>query len=323
MKKRFEPVSVACQSVPNPLNTGFAPPSPARSVAIRPYDFDTFSTLTAEQWHYANTKQDSGHRMDIEHVLVLVGITLAALLSSIGFYWRNRIEIKKSTRKVLYYLLEIRYAIHTSLINPDHTYSKYIQDISVEMKKRDMDLDIDELNKLMAPVIMKHLTDINSTVKTDIDEKVLAPYETALLELATINPVLAYQLKGKEKLQELLNHNKNYISHLNSEILPNLLSNFEHGKQALAELGISRHEKSIKELTAELDGEILKVSISCSLVDYLRCRRALKHSPLNMSTIDTSGLSDFLDKCIDALKHAAITQQAEGQRQQTQLPKER
>jgi len=45
VKKRFEPVSVACQSVPNPLNTGLPLPSPARFVAIRLYDFDTFSTL--------------------------------------------------------------------------------------------------------------------------------------------------------------------------------------------------------------------------------------------------------------------------------------
>ncbi|MGE8504669.1 MAG: hypothetical protein ACN6P1_20835 [Pseudomonas sp.] len=45
VKKRFEPVSVACQSVPNPLNTGFPLPLPARFVAIRLYDFDTFSTL--------------------------------------------------------------------------------------------------------------------------------------------------------------------------------------------------------------------------------------------------------------------------------------
>jgi hypothetical protein len=48
VKKRFEPVSVACQSVPNPLNTGFPFPSPARFVAIRPYDFDTFSTPPAK-----------------------------------------------------------------------------------------------------------------------------------------------------------------------------------------------------------------------------------------------------------------------------------
>jgi len=45
VKKRFEPVSVASQFVSNPLNTGFTLPSPARFVAIRLYDFDTFSTL--------------------------------------------------------------------------------------------------------------------------------------------------------------------------------------------------------------------------------------------------------------------------------------
>lgn len=43
-KKRLEPVSLASQSVLNPLNTGFALPSPARSVSIRLYGFDTFST---------------------------------------------------------------------------------------------------------------------------------------------------------------------------------------------------------------------------------------------------------------------------------------
>ncbi|HEY1027926.1 MAG TPA: hypothetical protein VGE28_09920 [Pseudomonas sp.] len=40
--------SVASQSVPNPLNTGFPRSSPARFVAIRPYDFDTFSTPAAK-----------------------------------------------------------------------------------------------------------------------------------------------------------------------------------------------------------------------------------------------------------------------------------
>jgi hypothetical protein len=45
VKKRFEPVSVACQFVSNPLVTGFRLASPAQFVAIRLYDFDTFSTL--------------------------------------------------------------------------------------------------------------------------------------------------------------------------------------------------------------------------------------------------------------------------------------
>lgn len=39
--KGIEPVSLACQSVPNPLNTGFLLPSPARFVSIRHSDFDT------------------------------------------------------------------------------------------------------------------------------------------------------------------------------------------------------------------------------------------------------------------------------------------
>src|SRR5690606_19961894 len=48
VKKRFEPVSVACQLVPNPLITGFPSSSSAQFVAIRPYDFDTFSTPAAK-----------------------------------------------------------------------------------------------------------------------------------------------------------------------------------------------------------------------------------------------------------------------------------
>jgi hypothetical protein len=48
VKKRFEPVSIASQSVPNPLITRLALSSPARFVAIWLYDFDTFSTPPAK-----------------------------------------------------------------------------------------------------------------------------------------------------------------------------------------------------------------------------------------------------------------------------------
>ncbi|WP_148281078.1 hypothetical protein [Pseudomonas aeruginosa] len=44
----IEPVSVACQFVPNPLNTGFPLSSRARFVAIRLYNFDTFSAPAAK-----------------------------------------------------------------------------------------------------------------------------------------------------------------------------------------------------------------------------------------------------------------------------------
>ena len=249
--------------------------------------------------------------MDIENVLALAGITLAALLSAFGFFWRNRIEIKKSTRKVLYYLLEIRYAIHTSLIDPAHIYKKYIQDMTSILEARDVEIDLDELNRVIAPAITQYLINISDSVRVNIDEKILIPYEAALLELATINPVLAYHLKDKEKIQDLLNHNKNYVSHLNTELLPNLFSGFERGKEALAELGLSRHEKNSRELSAELDKDILKVSRSCGLIDYLRCRHALKRSAVKTSTIDTSDLNDFIDECFNALKSASLAHKAE------------
>lgn len=247
--------------------------------------------------------------MDIENVLALAGITLAALLSAVGFFWRNRIEIKKSTRKVLYYLLEIRYAIHTSLLDPEQTYIEYIKDMSSTFETRKIKIDTEELSNLVGPVIKQHLRNINDTIRTNIDEKILAPYESALLELATINPVLAYQLKGKERIQELLSHNKNYISHLNTELLPNLFSGFEHGKQALANIGQSRHDQNAKELATELDKDILMVSKNCGIIDYLRCKKALKHSALATTKIDTSELNEFIDECLNALSNAAIEKQ--------------
>lgn len=247
--------------------------------------------------------------MDVETIIALGGVALAALLSAVGYLWRVRLEAKRSARKVLYYLLEIRYAINTSLIDPRHMYDKYMDEMIAEFSSRKIALRREDLDERVGAYIFQYMVNITESLAVKIDQKIIAPYEDALLDLAEVNPVLAYRLRGKERFQIFLSHSNSYSKEMDSDVLPGLLKDLEHGKEEIIRLGRAATKESMSDLAAVLDDEILLVARSCGWLDYVKCRKALRFHVDQVAFIDTSDLKGFIDQCMEIITTASASQQ--------------
>lgn len=240
--------------------------------------------------------------MDFQDFASTLSIAFAALISAFAYLYKNRMESKRSARKVLYYLLEIRYSINTSLIDPNAIYEQYISQCLETLSKRIGIINREQLELLVGKYIHEHFVNIAEPIRTEIDERILIPYEQSLLELAEVDPITAYKLRGKERIQEAITHTQKYSKTLESEILPNLPFANDNMNSALKEFSTSQHNDALNGIENCFNDQILMVAKSCSFVDYLKCKKILKSSIDQSSDIDFSELTNLLDELLEIYK---------------------
>lgn len=133
----------------------------------------------------------------IAAIIALFGVLLASALSAGAYFYKVRVESQKSTKKSLYYLLEIRYFILTSLFNPQKEAEAYIENYSEHISRKRIKLTRQDFEDNLVDLIKAHFENIIITLKSKVENNLVLPYEESLLELSAINPVLAYSLKGR------------------------------------------------------------------------------------------------------------------------------
>ncbi|CAE6927414.1 conserved protein of unknown function [Ectopseudomonas oleovorans] len=240
--------------------------------------------------------------MNIESALALAGIALAALLSALGYFLKTRIEAKKSARKVLYYLLEIRFSIRSSLIDPAEIYKEFSTFTEKEFAKREMEIDRPTIERLIGPLMLGHFTNLANAVKVELDDKVLVPYEEALSEFSQINPVLAYKLKGREQLQKVISHTSDYNLALETTLKPLFAEENSQITQEIFELSRDQAKESAKSLCAEIDLDIIAVAKNCGISDYLACRKLISLPNKKNTNIDMPQLTKHIDQYAAIIK---------------------
>lgn len=240
--------------------------------------------------------------MDIESALALAGIALAALLSALGYFLKTRIEAKKSARKVLYYLLEIRFSIRNSLIDPREVYEEFSTHMEKELTKRGIAVDRPAIDSLIGPLILEHLANIADAVKVQINEKILTPYEAALSDFSEINPVLAYTLKGREQLQQVILHTANYATTLEAVLEPLFNKEKSDVDSRLLEYSRLQNKDMIKSICSEIDYDIIAVAKNCGIFDYLACKKLINRPSKKNIETDIPQLSKYLDECAAMIK---------------------
>jgi len=188
--------------------------------------------------------------MDVKVIASIIGVfglLVAALLSSAGYLYRSRLEGKKSARKVLYLLLEIRYAIKAALFDVDEISARYISHYVNRMQEKGLPIKQEEMEAMILGIIKSHLENVISALKTDVKTRLLPPFEEALMELAAVAPVLAYQLRGKEKVEVLVDLTRSYIADVDSKIISKIEVNWM--KSALSDASKAQQSNALSEVS--------------------------------------------------------------------------
>ena len=229
----------------------------------------------------------------INPIFTLVGIIVAALLATGGYLLRWQHEYRKSARRALYLLLQIRNAAIDSIFSPADATDAYIDHLVSFFKEKGIPAARDDVTEDMKNVISSHFQNLIDAIRQEIEGSTLEQYEKALYELSAQNPVLAYQLQGKEKFQKLLDVTRAY----NDSILDKIESPLSEEVTASLESTITSFEPEVqKEVIDLLDEDILKLSKYCSSYDHRRCKKQLISKPFKAKEYDFSDLDEIFTK---------------------------
>jgi len=249
----------------------------------------------------------------IAALVALSGIFITTLFGVVGYIFKLRQDRKKSTRTVLYLLLEIRHSLLKAVFNPFEATNKYMEHYDKKLKDRGIDSasedeNLTEFIEQMKQVLILFFTNIVESQNTDIRVKLLEPYEKALSELATINPVLAYLLKGHENLELLLPHTETHIENVHS--ISDSFVEEKWVKDVLRNTSSKVSSKAIDTLIENLEANILLVAKSCSRKDRKHCKRLLEKGLNKDNQYNFEDLDDTIEL---ALEHFVeqLKQQAE------------
>lgn len=248
--------------------------------------------------------------LDIEVTVAMIGIggiLVAAVLSSAGYLYRARTDMKRSARIVLYSLLEIRHALSLSLVDPVEATEKYLEYYVGRVKGKGIELSKEEMHAVMYPLVHDYFAQMVSSMKTDIQERLLESFEKALMEFAAVNPVLAYQLRGKEKLESLVVVSNAHHNRLNEEVIETI--DVEWVKSVLTDCAEEFKSDTFHALTKQLDDDILILARHCGRRDLKMCKAVCAKSINERNKYDFSEIDEWIDKLFSRLVDAARKQQ--------------
>ncbi|MDP4489912.1 hypothetical protein QDG88_18535 [Pseudoalteromonas piscicida] len=197
----------------------------------------------------------------------LIGITLASLISSIGYFSRSSIDKKKSARIVLYMLFEIRHVIKVKLSSPRSEREIFLDRYKSQLRSIKINGDLDFLDHTLGPVVESHTSSIIETSVGDTLERIRTPFEDALKDLAQIHPILAFKLKGIDKLLDTSVSSVRIFEELrvaSTNPPPELLGIIQSAESELK-----------KQVISEVDDCIVAVAKRCSRRDRVNSKKLL------------------------------------------------
>ncbi|ANS87793.1 hypothetical protein VSVS12_04093 [Vibrio scophthalmi] len=237
----------------------------------------------------------------INPIFTLIGIVVAALLATSGYLLRWKHEYRKSARRALYLLLQIRSAAIDSIFSPADATEAYIDHLISYFKDKGVQASRADVTEDIKGIISGHFQNLIDAIRQDIESSTLEQYEKALYELSAQNPVLAYQLQGKEKFQKLLDVTRAY----NESVFDKIEVPISEELTTSLESTITSFEPEVqKEVIDILDEDILKLSKYCGRQDYRRCKQQLMSKPFKAKEYDFSELDEFFTKFFAALAQA-------------------
>ena len=197
----------------------------------------------------------------IKTILPLLGVLIGWLLSESGKIFADKRQDKRKLKKLLYFLLELRYHFSKEL-SYELDIDRYINLLKNRLAdKAGIDRNAPELNvgiDVWKPFLENLLAKSKTQDKTF--EYLSENIEKILIDLAEILPILAYELSGRHNIKERLNKVDNYFSEVQSlmEDMPFDIKQWVNPK--LTKELLDELDDSIEEIARQIDNQTLQLS---------------------------------------------------------------
>ncbi len=148
-------------------------------------------------------------------ILSLIGVFVGWGLTQLTNYFNIYLNDRRTLRETLYFLLEMQHQIET-IKSIDEGANSYLQTLNLSIPN--FTSSQEEYDQVLH-VFRKMIIDFhNPRIQIELQE-LNESYDNCLLKLASVDPISAFRLKGKNKIISYLNQWNNYAS---ETILSNL-----------------------------------------------------------------------------------------------------
>jgi hypothetical protein len=192
------------------------------------------------------------------------GTLIGAALTSSGFILKRKLEQLSTLKLVLFQLLEIHHSTHRAT---NFNMQEYIETYRNAVIEVFPDEDMNNFDKNIAPNITSLLRPIFSSMLQGNTESLLKSYDTAIEQLASITPFLAYKMSGNSKVKEILASIDNYFDNI-----PNLIGIDTAAAESPTISFVTTHIKGVvaKEILLDIEADISSIALSCGPVTFWR-----------------------------------------------------
>jgi hypothetical protein len=230
-------------------------------------------------------------------------MVLATVIVTLAYVRKAQVERMQGPRRVLYFLLEIRYATTATLFNPGRAADQYIKHFIERLRQRHLRVSEEQVPQAVRIAIEGFFGTLASDVQRELRERLVVPLESALLDMATTDPLAAYHLRSKERVERLVGHGRKPPE----VTVPTGTTRHDiketSAKIALDWLSLETTDHTLNELEGLLSEDILRVAAACGSEELRRVQQVLAQVPERRYRFDE--INDYLDailtKVIDRL----------------------
>ncbi|WP_305639203.1 hypothetical protein [Polaromonas sp.] len=136
--------------------------------------------------------------MDLKDLGILGG-ALSAVIAALSYWAKTRHERRRATRTALYYLLEVHHLVRRLRVATNNLASQIVQDIRTALEERGSSIaeaEVASASEQLKPVMRDFMHAQLEELSTDIRD----PFAKALADLAKEDPILAFRLRGRDRL---------------------------------------------------------------------------------------------------------------------------
>lgn len=237
-------------------------------------------------------------------IIGLLGTALSALIAALGYYAKTKHERQRATRTVLFYLLELHHLLSRIQFSVTQFPSEYAEKCRSVLHKKGLpftDVEAKVLGDALEPLVRQ----MALSEMDQLASEVVEPFTRTLAELSREDPLLAFQLKGKESITK--------ASKLVRTFVPDGM-NEGHGDAAhpITEAFLSNIDDFIRQITVnELASAIRSVAWRCGFFTLIKCYFLLRRaSQMNLLSELDGQFLPIIDEIVSQAVAAQITSPA-------------
>ena len=258
--------------------------------------------------------------MDIWQIVRDIGVFASVVAAAIGYWVRIRVEQKRLLRKVLYYLLELRYSARFLAGVPKEYIKVFNEEYFAEWKRHGIDLT-DEVSKEEYQKLLDYAANKAAKEKAALPVDFIPSFYSALDALSERYPIKAYQLRGSQDLKALLD----FMDSINNEVIA-VFKEVEGSKKMINIIKQTQEvikEAEFKHELKSLDDLIKGVAWKCGIPQRRYIRDVLKNLQWDFTSLDQKRIKDLVKIALDStntIDLSNLDKPTQGVTEDTKLP---